>query len=821
MLTSKGQAKITDFGLAKLPGRTKLTKTGTTVGTLAYMSPEQAQGAEVDHRSDIWSLGVVLYELLTGNVPFRGDHEAAMVYSIMNEDVAPPSNLTPDVPAELDSIVAKTLQKNPDDRYATTEELLSDLRKVQAGAAVKVALPMSRKAKRVMWALSAVVVIAAVVLSLVLLNREPVTLSAIKENSLAIMYFENLVDKEDQLLGDMITNLLITDLAESEYIQVVSYQRLYDILRIIGKEGLKKIDRTVATEVAKRAGVENMLLGSISQLGGQKILTSRLVDVGSGRVTKSQKVDGTDIYAMVDQLTQEVKNDLSLPEQALAEEDRSITELSTESEDAYRYYLQGLDLENRFSGVEALEKYETALEYDSTFAAAHYRMALVYGYENSKLSRLSLEKALRDSVKAPEKDRMYIRAAYYSTYSPGRHNPIKAEGIYKDIINRYPNEKEAHAHLASIKVDQEEYAEATKLYETALEIDPNYSQAMLSLSWVHSDQKNYSKAEALLTRYISLRPNDHQGHHYLGWVYLESGAYDKAIEEFGLSLELRPHYSWSHMAIGYIHILEKEYENAREAFAKIVLPADTLRIYTSKEHFVLTYLFEGEFDKAVEIQQEAIEICSKAKEIVHQNDLLNDLGRYYFGLGKYDLSLKCFEKAKDLNVDWYESAIVIEIHMINKNFRKAQEIWDAGRKRWEGKLFPQDMVANECHLKGVMEREKGNYNESIKYLLKSRELSKHPNTHDFTLGKVYLLHRDFRKAEEEFLKVINGWYRCIRPIRCVKSFYYLAKVKDGLHDQEEAIKYYEEFLDHWGNGDWDLPEIADAKEQLERLRAAH
>jgi tRNA A-37 threonylcarbamoyl transferase component Bud32/Tol biopolymer transport system component len=180
MLTSKGQAKITDFGLAKLPGRTKLTKTGTTVGTLAYMSPEQAQGAEVDHRSDIWSLGVVLYELLTGKVPFRGDHEVAMVYSIMNQDVEPPSKLTPAVPAELDSIVAKMLQRNPDDRYASPEELISDLRKVQTGAAVKVALPMSAKTKRVMrrrstalWfaAVAATVVIAVIVTSLLIKRR--------------------------------------------------------------------------------------------------------------------------------------------------------------------------------------------------------------------------------------------------------------------------------------------------------------------------------------------------------------------------------------------------------------------------------------------------------------------------------------------------------------------------------------------------------------------------------------------------------------------------------------------------------------------------
>ncbi|RME00358.1 MAG: serine/threonine protein kinase, partial [Calditrichaeota bacterium] len=130
LLNEKGQVRITDFGLAKLAGRTRVTKTGTTMGTVAYMSPEQARGERVDHRTDIWSLGVVLYEMVTGQLPFQGDYEQAVVYSVINEEPEPPTALRSGVPMELERIILKTLAKNPDERYQHVGDLLTDLRMV-------------------------------------------------------------------------------------------------------------------------------------------------------------------------------------------------------------------------------------------------------------------------------------------------------------------------------------------------------------------------------------------------------------------------------------------------------------------------------------------------------------------------------------------------------------------------------------------------------------------------------------------------------------------------------------------------------------------
>jgi serine/threonine protein kinase len=304
MLTPRGQVKIMDFGLAKLKGATKLTKTRSTLGTLAYMSPEQAQGEEVDSRSDIFSSGVVLYELLTKNLPFGGEHQAAIVYSIINEEPQPVARYNNQVSSELERIVSKALAKDREDRYQHADELLADLRRerksldyVKTGQIPKEAITPKPKRKVLPIVIPASIVLILVLLFLILkpfkFEIVPEKGAVAKENSLAIMYFENLVDREDkERLGEIVTNLLITGLSESQYLNVVSSQRLYDILKLLGKEEIKVIDRSTASQVASKAGSKWMLLGSILQVEPQIILTSQLVEVEKGRVLASQRITG-------------------------------------------------------------------------------------------------------------------------------------------------------------------------------------------------------------------------------------------------------------------------------------------------------------------------------------------------------------------------------------------------------------------------------------------------------------------------------------------------------------------------------------------------
>ena len=325
MLTPRDQVKIMDFGLAKLKGATKLTKARSTLGTAAYMSPEQASGEEVDSRSDIFSFGVVLYELLTGQLPFQGEHQAAIIYSIVNEEPQPVARFNSKVSQELERIVSKALEKEKNERYQHADELLADLRRERKSLEyVKTTeIPPQAVAPKPKKRILPLIVPASIVFVLILLflilkpfkfQIAPEEKAIAEENSLAIMYFVNLVDPDDKdRFAQMITALLITDLSTSQYMRVVSQQRLYDILKLLGKENLKVIDKTVASEVARKAGVKWILTGNILQAKPNIVLTSDISEVTSGEILATQRVTGEtgeDLFSVVDKLSAKIKENL-------------------------------------------------------------------------------------------------------------------------------------------------------------------------------------------------------------------------------------------------------------------------------------------------------------------------------------------------------------------------------------------------------------------------------------------------------------------------------------------------------------------------------
>ena len=232
-MTSDGLAKIVDFGLAKLATQTRLTRNGTTVGTVAYMSPEQAQGDEVDHRSDIWSLGAVLYEMVTGRPPFKGGHEPAVVYSIVNEQAEPVTALRTGVPMELERIVNKCLEKKRDERYQTTADLIADLRRLQrtlpAGTgpgerSAAAAGDPARKIRWWYWAIPLIVIaMGAAVVFVKPLRKATVReeKSIPQENSIAVLPFVDMSPQHDQeYFCDGMTEELINRLSDIQGLRV-------------------------------------------------------------------------------------------------------------------------------------------------------------------------------------------------------------------------------------------------------------------------------------------------------------------------------------------------------------------------------------------------------------------------------------------------------------------------------------------------------------------------------------------------------------------------------------------------------------------------
>jgi serine/threonine protein kinase len=215
LITEDGQVKLVDFGLAKLAGRTTLTSEGTTLGTVAYMSPEQACCEEVDHRTDIWSMGVMLYEMLAGQLPFKGDYEQAIIYSITNEEPVPITDIQTEVPVALGQVVSKALEKNPGNRYQQMEELITDLRSISEGIIpeeIKVRLRKAKLRKRkrtILYAVSAGLILLAVILLSLFTGGAP------KNDSIAVLPLKNLTgDARQEYFVDGVTDELIGQLGQ-------------------------------------------------------------------------------------------------------------------------------------------------------------------------------------------------------------------------------------------------------------------------------------------------------------------------------------------------------------------------------------------------------------------------------------------------------------------------------------------------------------------------------------------------------------------------------------------------------------------------------
>jgi serine/threonine protein kinase/Flp pilus assembly protein TadD len=830
MLTPRGQVKIMDFGLAKLKGATKLTQSRTTLGTASYMSPEQAQREEVDHRSDIFSFGVVLYELLTGQLPFQGDHEAAVLHAIINEEPLPVARFNNKVSAKLQDVVDKTLAKEKEERYQHIDDVLADLRRekksleyVKTTQIPPEAVPPKPKNKLLPFLVPASVVFIIVLLLLILkpfqVEIVPEKEAMAEENRLAIMYFDNLADPEDERkLGEIATNLLITDLSESQYLDVVSSQRLYDILKLLGREGEKKIDRNVATEVARKAGSRWMLLGSILQVEPQMIITSQLVDVESGSATASQRVTGEaddDIFALVDKLTVEIKNDLSLPASARVEPDRPVADVTTHSPEAYRHYLEGEDYFFKLYWTEAAESYKKALQFDSTFAMAYARLSRV---GDAKEEKRMIAKAVQHSDKVSQKEKHYIKTR--EAQLSGNYG-LAIEELQK-LIERYPQEKEAFLVQGVIYWDElGEPETAIPFFTKAIEIDPLYKLAYNMLAYAYNDVGNFERSIWAVNEYISLALDEANPYDSKGEIYAFNGKLEQAIESFRQAEERKPGFSLDNL--GHMYLFKREYARAESCYKALASSSEKDRRSVGRTFLALIPLYQGRLDEALRVLDAGIAADRMEEARAWQLEKHFIKATIYRESKNLDLALKETQKAMEISREVYPQTpafhweYYVRLLTENNEIAEAEEVADAFRKDIEEKN--PSLIYLHWYTLGFIEWSKGNREAALTQFEKMAQATPDFWAH-FTLAEAYLESNKLGEAVAEFEKVLSRYdsNRALCAFRAVKAYYLLGLAYEKSGWNKKAIKQYEEFLEIWKDADPGIPEVEDAKERLEELR---
>jgi tetratricopeptide (TPR) repeat protein len=537
-VTRRGQAKVLDFGVAKLaeapPDRpdeartmagSELTTVGSAIGTVAYMSPEQARGQDIDPRSDLFSFGDVLYEMATGRPAFSGATHAVIFEGILTKAPQPASELNANMPAELDRIIAKALEKDRELRYQSASDLRADLKRLRretdtgraAAAAVAtttpekavaaaapvaasaapaaalpaVAVPSSRGRRRAVL-VGAPLVTAAVIAGAVLWQT-PKT-PALRERDLVVLSdFRNRTG--DAMFDDTLSEALGLQLRQSPYLNLLNEQQVQSTLQLMGRQPMEPLTPEIAREVCQRAGAKAMLGGTIAALGTSYVVTLNAQNCETGEVLAEEQVEARSKEEVITALGSAATGFRETLGESLASVQRfdaNIEQATTKSLEALKSYSQAMVVRRTKGDFEALPLFRRAVELDPEFALAHGRLGTVLSNlgerpEAEKAATRAYE--LRDKVS--ERERLYIEARYFTTVSRDQTKAIEA---YRLMLATYPDDYAAHSNIGSLYRDRGMQKEAVEHLESAVKAAPNQPLSRVNLGSAYLSEGRFSDA---------------------------------------------------------------------------------------------------------------------------------------------------------------------------------------------------------------------------------------------------------------------------------------------------------------------------------------
>jgi serine/threonine-protein kinase len=534
MITGEGRVKIMDFGLAKSPGRTQLTREGTTLGTVAYMSPEQGRGEEVDYRTDIWSLGVILYEMVTGRAPFRGDYEQAVIYSILNENPEPVTALRTGVPVELERIARKAMAKNASDRYQHADELLVDLRSLSAEITTTgLAKGPARKGftgKHVGYVIGLIIIVVAtlVLARLFLFPEKSETIE-----SIAVKPLENLSrDPDQEYFVDGMTEALIAELAKIGTIKVISRT---SVMRY------KDTDKSLP-EIANELGVDAIIEGSVMQAGDRVRITAQLIEADEDHHLWAEHYerDLRDVLTLQREVASAIAREIDV---TLAPRDKDVETAAIRIDPrAHEAYLKGRYHWNKRTEKDlgkSIDYFEEAIRIDPDYAQAYAGLAEAFsifrnwGY-SSYSAKEANQKAKEYAHKALSIDSK--SAAAYSVLGLESleydYNWEGAEKYFKKAISLNPNYATAHHWYASMLSHWGRHDEAIEQGMQALKLDPLSIVINVSLAFKYYYARRYDEAIEQILKTLELDKNFYGSYYVLYQCYTEKGMIQEAFEAF-------------------------------------------------------------------------------------------------------------------------------------------------------------------------------------------------------------------------------------------------------------------------------------------------
>jgi len=659
MRDKSGRILVMDFGMARTLEGDGMTQSGALVGTMEYMSPEQALAKDLDQRSDLFAVGLIFYELLTGKMPYKAESAVASLIKRNQERAIPVTDHDGTIPGLLSNIVSKCLERDPAARYQSASEMLQDLDDWvgnRAAANLSFQPAVEPWGRTIHWPL--VIGIATVLLLAIVgfVFRGPLFSPSAKNTvsapalSLAILPFRNASgDSSFDWLGSSLADMLSTDVGQSAHLRTVSPERLHQILSDLRIAPGTPIDPNSITRIAQFSNADTLVWGQYARFGGQIRIDATLQDLKHDRSIpiKIDAVDEKDIPGAVDRLAAAIRNNLAFSRDIVNELKASSFEPTSHSPEALRDYNQGVQLLREGKNLNAVKALESATQEDAEFALAYSRLAdadSALGFDSQ--AEQAARKALDLSQQLPAAEKYFIQATFARVM---KDNP-KAIEAYENLDKTFPDNADVEYTLGSLYADTGDFDKARAQFARILQADPKNIQALWKSGILEYEQGNPEAALDPLNKGLSLAiqfDNPEQKAlilQALGISYRLMNKPEEAIKSIQDSMEITRKLgmkrllanSFSELAqdqitIGKPDLAMASYGRALQTLQEIGVKKDFGDILINRG---VLYQNLGQYDKALQDYKDALQVQRDAGDLNYQAVCLSNIADVYSA--KYD-----------------------------------------------------------------------------------------------------------------------------------------------------------------------------------------